>query len=104
VLSVLLDEMRVQRDLRRARLHNALIHQSLIGDFCIDELANLLFGEECSQSHRWRDEGVLGYLLQMLADTWRRFLAAGGKLIARKDRIWVGVEEVPEVYGKFVDL
>jgi hypothetical protein len=45
----------------------------------------------------------LGYLPPTLADTWRRSLASSGKLIARKDRIWVVVEEVPEAYGKLVD-
>ncbi len=38
-----------------------------------------------------------------IADARRRFLAPGGTLIARKDRIWAAVVEAPEAYGKIVD-
>jgi protein arginine N-methyltransferase 1 len=38
-----------------------------------------------------------------IADARRRFLAPGGTLIARKDRIWAAVVEAPEIYGKIVD-
>jgi protein arginine N-methyltransferase 1 len=38
-----------------------------------------------------------------LADARRRFLAPGGTLIARKDRIWAAVVDAPEAYGEVVD-
>ncbi len=38
-----------------------------------------------------------------IADARQRFLAPGGILIARKDRIWAAVVEAPETYGKIVD-
>jgi|SRR5580700_222210 protein arginine N-methyltransferase 1 len=38
-----------------------------------------------------------------IVDARRRFLAPGGTLIARKDRIWAAVVEAPEAYGKIVD-
>jgi len=38
-----------------------------------------------------------------IVDARRRFLALGGTLIARKDRIWVAVVEAPEAFGKIVD-
>jgi protein arginine N-methyltransferase 1 len=38
-----------------------------------------------------------------IADARRRFLAPGGTLIAREDRIWAAVVEAPEDYGKIVD-
>lgn len=38
-----------------------------------------------------------------IADARRRFLAPGGTLIARKDRIWAAVVDAPKEYGKIVD-
>lgn len=38
-----------------------------------------------------------------IADARRRFLAPGGALIARKDRIWAAVVNAPEVYDKIVN-
>jgi len=38
-----------------------------------------------------------------IADARGRFLAPGGSLIARKDRIWAAVVETPEAFGKIVD-
>jgi protein arginine N-methyltransferase 1 len=38
-----------------------------------------------------------------IADARRRFLAPGGILIPRKDKIWAAVVEAPEQYGKIVD-
>jgi protein arginine N-methyltransferase 1 len=38
-----------------------------------------------------------------IVDARRRFLAPGGSLIAREDRIWCAVVEVPERYGKLVN-
>jgi protein arginine N-methyltransferase 1 len=38
-----------------------------------------------------------------IVDARRRFLAPGGTLIARKDRICAAVVEAPEAYGKIVD-
>jgi type I protein arginine methyltransferase len=38
-----------------------------------------------------------------IADARRRFLAPGGSLIARMDRIWAAVVEAPLVYGKIID-
>jgi len=38
-----------------------------------------------------------------IVDARRRFLAPGGALIARKDRIWCAVVEIPERYGKIVN-
>jgi protein arginine N-methyltransferase 1 len=38
-----------------------------------------------------------------IVDARRRFLATGGTLIARKDRIWAAVVEAPEAYGEIVD-
>jgi protein arginine N-methyltransferase 1 len=39
-----------------------------------------------------------------IVDARQRFLAPGGKLIARKDRIWAAVVEAPETFGKIVDV
>jgi Arginine methyltransferase oligomerization subdomain/Ribosomal protein L11 methyltransferase (PrmA) len=38
-----------------------------------------------------------------IVDARRRFLAPGGTLIARKDRIWAAVVDAPKDYGKIVD-
>jgi type I protein arginine methyltransferase len=38
-----------------------------------------------------------------IIDARRRFLAPGGTLIARKDRIWAAVVDAPEEYGKIVN-
>jgi len=38
-----------------------------------------------------------------IIDARRRFLAPGGTLIPRKDRIWVAVVEAPKEYGEIVD-
>jgi protein arginine N-methyltransferase 1 len=37
-----------------------------------------------------------------IADARRRFLAQGGKLIARKDRIWAALVEAPQKYNEIV--
>jgi protein arginine N-methyltransferase 1 len=42
--------------------------------------------------------------ISSIADARRRFLAPGGTLIARKDRIWAAVVDAPEAYGKIVDV
>jgi type I protein arginine methyltransferase len=50
--------------------------------------------------------GVLPLLerhIPSIIDARRRFLAPGGTLIARKDRIWAAVVEAPEAYAKIVD-
>jgi type I protein arginine methyltransferase len=50
--------------------------------------------------------GILPLLEQhipSIADARRRFLAPGGTLIGRKDRIWAAIVEAPERYGKTVD-
>jgi len=50
--------------------------------------------------------GVLPLLEQhipSIVDARRRFLAPGGTLIGRKDRIWAAIVEAPERYGKTVD-
>ena len=46
---------------------------------------------------------LFGHHIRSIADARRRFLAPGGILIARKDRIWAAVVEAPETYGKIVD-
>ncbi|HEY2645895.1 MAG TPA: 50S ribosomal protein L11 methyltransferase [Candidatus Acidoferrales bacterium] len=38
-----------------------------------------------------------------IVDARQRFLAPGGTLIARRDRIWAAVADAPEAYGKIVD-
>ena len=38
-----------------------------------------------------------------IADARRRFLAPGGTLIGRKDRIWAAVVEAPKQFGRIVD-
>jgi len=46
---------------------------------------------------------LFGSHIPSVVDARRRFLAPGGKLIARRDRIWAAAVEAPEVYGKLVD-
>ena len=43
------------------------------------------------------------HLIPTIADARRRFLAPGGTLIPRSERIWAAVVEAPERYGKIVD-
>jgi protein arginine N-methyltransferase 1 len=38
--------------------------------------------------------------LPAVADARRRFLAPGGRLIPRRDTLWAGVAEAPELYGQ----
>ena len=50
--------------------------------------------------------GVLplcGQHIPSIVDARRRFLAPGGTLIPRKDRIWAAVVDAPKEYGKIVD-
>jgi len=43
------------------------------------------------------------HLVPTIADARRRFLAPGGTLIPRSERIWAAVVEAPERYAKIVD-
>lgn len=44
-----------------------------------------------------------GQHIPSIVDARKRFLAPGGTLIARKDRIWAAVVDVPKVYHNIVD-
>jgi type I protein arginine methyltransferase len=46
---------------------------------------------------------LYGRHIPSIVDARRRFLASGGTLIARKDRIRAAVADAPEVYSKIVD-
>jgi protein arginine N-methyltransferase 1 len=46
---------------------------------------------------------LFGQHITSIIDARRRFLAPGGALIARKDRMWVAVVDAPEEYNKIVD-
>src|SRR5512135_2312973 len=46
---------------------------------------------------------LLGQHIPSIVDARRRFLAPGGALIARKDRIWAAVIDAPKEYSKIVD-
>jgi PRMT5 arginine-N-methyltransferase/ribosomal protein L11 methyltransferase PrmA len=46
---------------------------------------------------------LFGRHIPSIVDARRRFLAPGGTLIARKDRIWAAVVDTPKEYGKVVD-
>jgi protein arginine N-methyltransferase 1 len=46
---------------------------------------------------------LLGHHIPSIVDARKRFLAPGGTLIGREDRIWVAVVEAPGRYGKLVD-
>lgn len=46
---------------------------------------------------------LFGHHIPSIVDARRRFLAPGGTLIARKDRVWVAVVDAPEVHGKIVN-
>ena len=42
--------------------------------------------------------------ISSIVDARRRFLAPGGTLIARKDRIWAAIVDAPKEYGKIVGI
>jgi type I protein arginine methyltransferase len=46
---------------------------------------------------------LLEHHIPSIADARRRFLAPGGTLIGREDRIWVAVVEAPKHYAKIVE-
>jgi Ribosomal protein L11 methyltransferase (PrmA)/Arginine methyltransferase oligomerization subdomain len=46
---------------------------------------------------------LFGQHIPSIVDARRRFLASGGTLIARKDRIWAAVVDTPKDYGRIVD-
>jgi len=46
---------------------------------------------------------LLGDHIPSIADARRRFLAPGGILVGRQDRLWAAIVEAPEHYAKLVD-